>query len=358
MKRIVMLYAVLAGNLPCMPAQEINMIYTAEWQLNFQKKMNVCNLLRLDANIPALKGGEVNAATIHLYKTKTERITGDWQVFSNIEEDNLYAGIAVLGYTQRIGNTQLFLGIRNLNEDYFIAPGMSLFSNSSCGIFPTISANYPIANYPLSGICIDYKIHLNHWLIQSSIYGGKAYNGWNRHNNPSIINLRDNGIFSITESNYGTDYGRYFMGFALHNRMHLCYEDAKQKVLEKEEKKVSFAWWAYLEQTLWRIKKREINLLAQYSQSYHITDGCTRYMEIGSTYKQYDNPEKAYHLGVSVQYAGYTYGTEVSTEMTYGKHFGTAFFIQPAFHLARNKYGWHSTLSVRLSYMINFSPRE
>ncbi|WP_294614642.1 hypothetical protein [uncultured Bacteroides sp.] len=358
MKKIAILYAVLAGNIPCMLAQEISMTYTAEWQLNFQKKMNICNLLRLDANIPVPNGGEINAVTIHLCKTGTERIIGDWQVFSNIEEDNQYASIAVLGYTQQIGNSELFLGIRNLNEDYFIAPGMSLFTNSSCGIFPTISDNYPIANYPLSSICINYKVHHNHWIIRNSLYSGKAYGGWNKHNNPFIINLRDNGLFSITESNYYTDYGMYFMGFALHNRMHLCNENAKPKVSEKKEKKVSLAWWTYLEQALWRIKNQEINLLAQYSQSYHITEGCTRYIEIGSIYKQYNKLEKACHLGISTQYARYTYGTEISAEMTCRKHFGTALFIQPTFHLAKNGYGWHSMLSVRLSYTLNFAQRE
>ena len=76
------------------------------------------------------------------------------------------------------------------------------------------------------------------------------------------------------------------MGFALHNRMHLCNENAKPKVSEKKEKKVSLAWWSYLEQ------------------------------------------------------------------------FGTALFIQPTFHLAKNGYGWHSMLSVRLSYTLNFAQRE
>ena len=99
-------------------------------------------------------------------KTRPERIINDLQTFSNIEEDNLPCAIAVLGYTRLVGNVTLFAGIRNLNEDYFTTPCMSLFTNSSCGIFPTLSANYPIANYPLAALCLDYKMTLGRFGIE------------------------------------------------------------------------------------------------------------------------------------------------------------------------------------------------
>ena len=72
-------------------------------------------------------------------------------------------------------NSSLFIGIRNVNEDYFTSPCTALFTNSSCGIFPTISANYPIANYPVASVGIDYKLNLNKWFLETSIYNGTGY---------------------------------------------------------------------------------------------------------------------------------------------------------------------------------------
>ncbi len=132
--------------------------------------------------------GNLEFASIHVYKTRPERIINDLQTFSNIEEDNLPCAIAVLGYTRLVGNVTLFAGIRNLNEDYFTTPCMSLFTNSSCGIFPTLSANYPIANYPLAALCLDYKMTLGRFGIESSLYNGKGYNGWSKGKHPFTFN--------------------------------------------------------------------------------------------------------------------------------------------------------------------------
>ena len=130
--------------------------YTTEWQWDMNKKTNWVNLLRLNLNIPLCKDkGTLEATTIHVAKT-SETIVKDWQTFSNIEEDNRFAAIAVLGYIHEWNTGHLFLGVRNVNEDFFTSDITSLFTNSSCGIFPTISASYPIANYPLSGLTIYF----------------------------------------------------------------------------------------------------------------------------------------------------------------------------------------------------------
>lgn len=39
----------------------------------------------------------------------------------------------------------------------------SLFTGSSCGIFPTISASYPIANYPLAGLTVYFDVSFGGW---------------------------------------------------------------------------------------------------------------------------------------------------------------------------------------------------
>lgn len=103
--------------IPCMGyAQSFSGRYTTEWQWNMKKTTNWVNLLRLDLTLPLWKGS-LEAATIHVAKTN-EYIIDDWQTFSNIEGENDFAAIAVLGYMHMWKHVCLFAGIRNVNEDF------------------------------------------------------------------------------------------------------------------------------------------------------------------------------------------------------------------------------------------------
>ena len=46
-------------------------------------------------------------------------IIDDWQGFSNIDADNNFAMLAVLGYMHEWNSGHLFVGVRNVNEDFF-----------------------------------------------------------------------------------------------------------------------------------------------------------------------------------------------------------------------------------------------
>lgn len=146
--------------------------FTTEGQYAVRGSANWVNLLRLDFSMPLAHGaGSIEAATIHAFKTH-DPIVGDWQTFSNIETSNLAAAIAVLGYRHAWRNASLFVGVRNVNEDFFTSPLTSLFTNSSCGLFPTIAASYPIANYPFSGLTLYMDVGRAGWLFRNSVYNG------------------------------------------------------------------------------------------------------------------------------------------------------------------------------------------
>lgn len=150
--------------------------FTTEGQYAVRGSANWVNLLRLDFSMPLAHGaGSVEAATIHAFKTHAP-IVGDWQTFSNIETSNLAAAIAVLGYRHAWRNASLFVGVRNVNEDFFTSPLTSLFTNSSCGLFPTIAASYPIANYPFSGLTLYMDVGRAGWLFRNSVYNGVGHN--------------------------------------------------------------------------------------------------------------------------------------------------------------------------------------
>lgn len=99
------------------------------------KNTNLINQLRLELSVPIGKGKDsFEAATLHVAKTN-DGIIDDWQGFSNINADNNFAMLAVLGYMHEWNSGHLFVGVRNVNEDFFTSDVTDLFLNSSEGIF-------------------------------------------------------------------------------------------------------------------------------------------------------------------------------------------------------------------------------
>lgn len=318
--------------------------YITEWQWNMKKETNWVNLLRLDLTLPLWKNGSVEAATIHVAKTN-ESIIDDWQTFSNIEEENNFAAIAVLGYMHSQDNFHLFGGVRNVNENFFTSDITSLFTGSSCGIFPTVSASYPIANYPLSGLTVYFDVKFGGWTFKNSIYNGAGYNGWKHNDNPFIINPKKDGVFDMAQLEYEHQNGHYFAGVAFHSRHHPIDEDGEMLPVEESSGKASCAWWVYGEQPVWTADGKDISIMAQYSENTCRQNGCYRYGELGCVYSGGSN-----RIGLSGQYARFHQGTECSVEVTWHKSINESLAIQPAFQYVNNANGNYTVLCTRLYY--------
>ena len=173
-----------------------------ELHWNMKQKVNWTNQLRLNLSIPLWNGaGSIEASTLHMLRTN-ETIIDDWQGFSNIEEENTAAAIAVLGYMHQWERAHLFFGVRNVNEDFFTSDVTSLFFNGSCGIFPTIAASYPIANYPLSGLTVYFDVSKGGFMFRNSLYNGVGYNGWSKHDNPFLVRPKKDGISICRNLNF------------------------------------------------------------------------------------------------------------------------------------------------------------
>lgn len=319
--------------------------YTAEWQWDTKKKTNWVNLLRLDMDLSLWKGGALETATIHVAKTN-ESIIDDWQTFSNIEEDNNFAAIAILGYMHTWEKARLFVGVRNVNEDFFTSDATSLFTGSSCGIFPTVSASYPISNYPLSGMTIYFDVNLGRWTFKNSLYNGVGYNGWNRNDNPFLVRPKRDGVFDMAQLEYECGNGHYFAGMAVHNRQWAIDKiDKEEEMAPVEEtlKKTSCAWWVYGEQPVWKADEKKVILMAQYSENTYGSNDCYRYAEIGCVYAGRSN-----RVGVSGQHARFHQGKEWSLELTWSKAINESLFIQPIFQYVGNGNGNFTVLGARV----------
>ena len=308
--------------------------YTTEVQWDLKKHTNWLNHLRLDLAIPLWEGkGTLEAATLHVARTR-EGIIDDWQGHSNIEEDNMLAALAVLGYMHEWKEAHLFVGVRNVNEDFFTSDVTSLFTNGSCGIFPTIAASYPIANFPLSGLTVYFDVGKDGWVLRNSLYNGVGYNGWKHHDNPFRLRPKTDGIFNTSQLEYTHPKGRYYAGVAIHTRQFAIDEEGEQVPAEEASTKTTCAWWVYGEQTLWTDGEHRWSEMAQYSENTSHDNGCYRYAEIGSIYEDGHN-----EWGVSGQYARFHQGTERSLEVTWKRQFNntsttttaTSWCLPPAF---------------------------
>ena len=345
-RKSLLYLCLLAGSifaLPCF-SQCFSGSYTAEWQWNTNKKTNWLNLLRLDLNLPIKSGTDyLEAATLHMAKAK-EGIGTDWQAFSNIEADNNVAALAVLGYRHAWENANVFLGVRNVNEDFFTSDVTSFFVNSSCGIFPTIAASYPIANYPFSGLTVYFDVSRNGWTFRNSLYNGVGYNGWRRHDNPFLVRPKKDGVFNISQLEYSHRDGHYFAGVAVHSRQFAVDEEG-ELLTESPAAETSCAWWAYGEQPLWKTEEKSISVMAQYSENTCHSNACRRYGEVGCVYQDSRNA-----CGLSGQYALFQQGREYSVEMTWRRQLTRSLGVQPCCQYVTNADGDFFVVCARLCY--------
>ena len=319
---ILVVVALMTGGLH-LHAQTAGVEYTTELQTNFRES-NFVNLLRLNAEVPISKFVTVEASTISIAKTRNERLLDDLQTFSNIEEDNLPLAIAVCGANWQINDKHsLFMGIRNMNEDYFTSPVTSFFTNSSCGIYPTISANYPIANYPVASVGIHYCYDGSPIRVQASLYNGTGYKRFTGHYNVFRFCPKDDGVFGIAEVSYTRGDNRYFLGNALY------YRDD-----------VSATPWFYTEQSI----TSNLTLLAGYSHSFSIEAECKDFIGFGALYKL-----DRCQLGAFTDYANFMGRNEFATELTCKIPIYQHIDIQPVVHFVAYDSRLHSIAMLRMA---------
>lgn len=332
----------------CLMAQHVGLTYTAEMQTDFRENgYNWVNLLRAEGAWNLGKGVGFHVASISIAKTREERLANDLQTFSNIEEDNLPLSLAVLGVEWKMGRSVFFGGIRNVNEDYFTSPVTSLFTNSSCGIFPTLSVNFPLANYPVSSVCVDYKLELDKWMWEASVYNGVGYKAWSGRENMFRFCPGGDGIMGVTSVNYQSNSGNgYYMGAALRYGLPVVDEmgnpELEGKTVEKEVKAVV---WGYTEQKL----GNRVSLLCQGSVAPSRDWGCRSYAGGGLVF--HGNNDR-WTGGVFVDYADFTDAYEWAGELTCRIPCLKKGYVQPTLHVIVNSRERNLIGLLRLGYEI------
>lgn len=346
MKNIYVVFMV-TGLMNChhLVAQTFELTYTTELQTDFRKGANWVNLLRSDFILPLGRKIEFECASVSVAKTRQERLANDLQVFSNIEAEGIPLAPAVLGIRIPMEQSSFFFGVRNLNEDYFVSSCTSLFTNSSCGIFPTISANYPIANYPVASMAIDYKLKFNHWTIESSLYNGTGYRNITGMNNVFRFCPDADGLLSIISVDYQRNGNGYFGGFVFYLEGDSEHKNGREfDEINVNKKNISTVLWGYIEQRVFR----NVHLLLQYSVSPAAYLNCRNYVGVGMVFHK-----KQTVGGIFINHADFMDSYEWAGELTWKFPFSHKNgYVQPAIHLIRNNQERNILGLLRVGYVL------
>lgn len=295
---------------------EFGVELTSEQQLTHKGEYNFANLLRLQASIPLCQTLTLDASSISTYMTSDYCIGEDMQIFSNIDAERIPFALSVFGINwQPNDNHSLFLGIRNMNEDYFCSDVTSLFSNSSCGIYPTISANCPIANYPYASVGAHYTYNKelgnsSALILQGSLYNGIAYHRFYGRENVFRFCPKSDGIFGIAQAEYQRLGSSYFLGASHHSDY-------------------GTTLWTYAEQRI----AHNLSLIAGYSHAFDSDAFCTDFAGIGASYTW-----KKCRFGIFTDYARFAFDEdltykEFATELTCKIQISQHFHLQPSAHI-------------------------
>ena len=326
---------------------EFGLELTSELQATNKGNYNNVNLLRLDASLPVSRNISIEAASITACMTASECIGGDLQIFSNLDAGNIPFALRVCGIGwQADKNNSLFVGIRNMNEDYFTSPVTSFFTNSSCGIYPTISANYPIANYPVASVGVHYRYENGNenededgnengsFAVQASLYNGIGYYRFTGRDNVFRVCPKDDGVFGIVEVSYTYGGSFYSFGSALY---------WNEWMSPSAKFKINSTPWLYAEQRICN----NFTLIAGYSHAFTDVPLCKDFMGLGAHYQL-----RKCQLGVFTDYADFGEIDEFATELTCKLPLSAKVHIQPTVHIISTDSKLHSVAMLRMALSI------
>lgn len=327
-----------------MMGDEVGLTYTTEVQTDFRKASKWVNLLRLDLSCRLDKKIRFCFSSISIAETCEESLLNDWQGFSNIEERNLPFAPAVQGVEYKGNRSSLFLGVRNVNEDYFISSCASFFTNSSCGIYPTLSANYPLANYPLAALGLDYKLKYKDWTMEVSVYNGTGYQALTGRDNVFRFSPDTDGILGLSSVIYQKNDSEYSMGAGIYRGGCVGNEMGVEEpfVQAAQKKKMTYVLWTYAEQHIYQ----NIYALLQYSVNPSVEGGCRSYVGTGGIVRG----DKV-SFGFFLDYADYTTAHEWAGELSCRWGCTSRMAIQPAIHAIRNSSGTYLVGLLRMYYV-------
>ena len=321
-------------------ATEFSASITTESSWNIQdNRASLVGLLDAGAETPLWRTATASIGVLTNYNTRLAAnrswtVADDRQTFSNIQTDEqIPLSLSMLGITQKITERfSAFLGVRNMNPDYFASSLTGLFTNSSHGIFPTIADNWNVGNYPVASLCLHLEWGVtDNVTLKNSVYNGEASTRWDE-----VFRFRPfrDGVIDVLEVGYVTPddaksfTGEYHAGLVFGNKARMTEDEDGNMTHNGSRSDCSF--YALAEQPLLK-GERPVGLLLQGGYAPKNCNDTYGYfgagLVCGNLLLQEDN------IGVAVNRALYhDGGHETAVEITYSIPVAEHVNIQPAFH--------------------------
>ena len=279
------------------------------------------------------KGGQLhlNAANTHGSSPSIDYI-GDMQVASNIEAGN-HTFFQELWYKQTLGNIDFTIGLQDLNIQFANTGNGALFLNSSFGILPTISGNFPAPVYPLTSLGFTCK-----WTTSEKIaLLGAVYDGCptDFQNNPYNLNWRlnsEDGLLFISEIQFSTSPnnlpGTFKLGFYSHNHWF-----GKLANPEETDSKVgnNIGIYVIADQMIWQLNQKAMGAFIQ--MGYGPSQSSQNYFYFGAGLNCYGLFKKSGNDEIGIAIASDrlkgNIRSECTIEFTYKTKLAGHLFIQP-----------------------------
>lgn len=267
--------------------------YTSEVQTDFRHASLYEGLLTMAGSLGFGRHVSLDVAMESFAATRSP-LLDDLQGYSNIAAPNTALSLSTLAVRTTWGGHELSAGVGNMNAHYFASHLLGLFTNSSCGAFPTVAALGEVPNYPLSSLGLDYVWEIDTaWTLQAALFDAHAYSGFRMFRRPK-------GAFALVEASYTHALSSYHLGAAVQRKA---------------------AVWAYAEQKL----LARVALLAEASYG-------------GSECRQYYGVGLAVDVGrttgaAHIDYADMRSRHEWAAELTWEVPIGKYVCLQPALHL-------------------------
>lgn len=299
--------------------------------------------LNMDADTDKMNWWKNGMWKIQLQSTyghqPTDNLTGDAQVFSNIEHGN-YTYLYQFWYRHELGRTNLLLGKHDMNTLFFTSDYAGNYINSSFGIMPVASLNVPVSIFPSTtlGTAISYS-----FTPELKIRGG-VYNGFpgkiTRTNLGTDLNLHPSrGLFYIGEAQWETEFmkmpGKYKMGLFYHGGTfaNRCNPQVSHTGAS--------GFYLLIDQAL-SMNTKEQTRLGSFLQLGHSPDPCSLndfYLALGFHYHAPWGMDHDNSLGVGLAHASTNdrledrnadyQRCETAIELTYKHHLGEHLVVQP-----------------------------
>ena len=314
-------------------AHDFGLTYTSELQAGLSDRARWVNLLQTDLTVRLNDNWHVLAGTVSLCSTDEKPIINDLLTYSNIDGENITLALSRAGIRYSLRNWEIFAGVGNINDAFFVTPVTSFFTNSSCGLVPAVACNFAIANYPDASLGIEGQYTTGPLTANAAVYNGKGYHGFAGRDCVFRFCPASDGIFSIGAVNFQSNDNNYNMGFCL-SGLGRGSEDVRDQNLFREAektdlgKKIEAAFWAYIEQRL----ICDMFLVAHLSECPTVRSGCRHSAGAGLYYRSGRHEAGAYS-----QYAAFTDSYECANELTYKYSITGNISLQPALHYIRNK---------------------